>query len=155
MNHECHVGWNISSLMLHHRMVIYPDPELGLRALTVRQPFASMIARKEKGLEYRSWSTRYRGDLLVCSSSRADEPCSDPDGVAVCIVKLADIARPSELGLDPRKLGLERGEDPFCWLFQRPRAVPHLAVRGRLKLWEPDSSLIRALGLRIGKARRA
>ena len=36
-----------------------------MRALTVRQPWASLIAAGAKTIETRSWSTGYRGDLLI------------------------------------------------------------------------------------------
>lgn len=36
-----------------------------MRALTIRQPWASLIAAGVKTLETRSWSTRYRGPLLI------------------------------------------------------------------------------------------
>lgn len=35
------------------------------RAITIRQPWASLIAAGVKTIETRSWSTRYRGPLLV------------------------------------------------------------------------------------------
>lgn len=39
-----------------------------IRGLTVRQPHAQLILLGEKTIELRSWSTRYRGDLLICAA---------------------------------------------------------------------------------------
>lgn len=36
-----------------------------MKALTLRQPFANMIARGEKTIETRTWSTKYRGRLAI------------------------------------------------------------------------------------------
>lgn len=39
-----------------------------MKALSVRQPYTTSIACGEKTVEWRSWTTRHRGDLLICSS---------------------------------------------------------------------------------------
>lgn len=36
-----------------------------MKALTIRQPWASLIALGEKQFETRSWKTQYRGQLLI------------------------------------------------------------------------------------------
>jgi hypothetical protein len=38
-------------------------------ALSVKQPWASMIASGEKTIETRTWLTPYRGPLVICSSA--------------------------------------------------------------------------------------
>lgn len=49
-----------------------------MRALSVRQPWAELIARGRKKVECRSWSRDFRGDLLiVASASRHDDVCRD------------------------------------------------------------------------------
>ena len=40
-----------------------------MKALTVCQPFASAIIKGLKKIEFRTWSTRYRGDLLIHAGS--------------------------------------------------------------------------------------
>lgn len=39
-----------------------------MQALTVKQPWASLVAYGEKTIEYRSWATDYRGPLLICAA---------------------------------------------------------------------------------------
>lgn len=41
-----------------------------MKALSVKQPWAELIARGEKSIETRTWQTNYRGDLLICASAR-------------------------------------------------------------------------------------
>jgi len=41
-----------------------------MKALSVKQPFAGLIARGIKTLEIRSQKTNYRGELLICSASK-------------------------------------------------------------------------------------
>lgn len=47
-----------------------------VRALTVRQPWASLIALGTKRIETRSWSTRYRGPLAIHAGAHRPEHLS-------------------------------------------------------------------------------
>ena len=66
-----------------------------MKAISVRQPWASMIAQRMKTIETRVWPTKYRGDLLIVSSKKS-EIDNLPVGQALCVVKLVD-CRPMEL----------------------------------------------------------
>ena len=39
-----------------------------IKALCVKQPYANDILTGIKTIEYRSWRTRYRGDVLIIAS---------------------------------------------------------------------------------------
>lgn len=41
-----------------------------MKALSLWQPWGTAMDRAQKGNETRSWSTTYRGDLLICASKR-------------------------------------------------------------------------------------
>ena len=111
-------------------MIIALDKRLGLRALTVRQPYASEILSGDKLVEFRSWPTSYRGDLLITVSSQ--KAPGKPSGVSLCIVDLWDCTG-------------EPGD--FEWHLRAPRAVDLLPVKGKLKLWAPDAELVVRLAL--------
>ena len=36
-----------------------------MKVLTIKQPWATLIMQKDKRFEFRSWRTKYRGDLLI------------------------------------------------------------------------------------------
>ena len=36
-----------------------------MKVLTIKQPWATLIMQKDKRFEFRSWQTKYRGDLLI------------------------------------------------------------------------------------------
>lgn len=107
-----------------------------MKALSVRQPWAELIATGEKDIEYRTWETSYRGPLVICASNSwgADEPCPAserakyPRGVAVCVVDLVEI-RESE-------------EEPgvYEWLLENPVRVEPVPVKGKLHLFDLDAS---------------
>ena len=109
-----------------------------MKTLSVRQPWAEMIAQGEKDIEYRTWKTDYRGPLLICSSSSwgADEPCPAserdkyPRGVAVCVVDLVDVQ--------------ESEEEPglYEWLLEDPGRVEPVTIKGKLHLFEVDENML-------------
>ena len=43
-----------------------------MKVLSVKQPFASLIASSEKQIETRSWQTKYRGPIAIHASGRFD-----------------------------------------------------------------------------------
>jgi hypothetical protein len=48
-----------------------------MKILSVRQAWASLIARGARDVENRSWPTRYRGAVFMHASERADDVTSD------------------------------------------------------------------------------
>jgi hypothetical protein len=70
-----------------------------MKALSLCQPFASLVATGKKTIETRVWPTRYRGRLLICAGLRPwptpsgyDGPPIDslPRGVALCTVRVVN-----------------------------------------------------------------
>lgn len=43
-----------------------------MKALTIREPWASLIVNGYKEYEFRSWKTTYRGKILIHTSSKMD-----------------------------------------------------------------------------------
>lgn len=127
-------------------------------ALSVKQPFASMIARGEKTIELRSWTTKYRGPLLICAGAKPFSglivvpamngsltvdnarqlvkysPADYPLGVAVCLVDLTSI-RPM-VPTDELLARFKFDSTLFAWEFQNVRPVDPLSVRGSLKFFQ-------------------
>lgn len=58
------------------------------KAISLKQPWANLVAESEKTIETRKWTTSYRGDLIICSSQK---PQIEPFGCAICIVELYHI----------------------------------------------------------------
>lgn len=107
-----------------------------MRALSVRQPWAELIAQGKKKIEYRSWMTKTLGDLLiVASASRQDGLCRDngldPDaltyGRAVCVVEVEKISRK---------------DDEYRWHLRNPRRVEPLPLKGSAALYHVDDAKI-------------
>jgi hypothetical protein len=106
-----------------------------MKALSVRQPWASQILTGAKWLEIRSWKTAYRGSLLICVSRRP-RLANLPSGVALCIVDLRD-CRPMTAADEPGS-GVQAAPGLFAWVLGHCRSIEPFAVSGRLGLFEVD-----------------
>lgn len=138
-----------------------------MKALTLWQPWASAVAAGLKQAETRSWSTRYRGPLLIHASKllppvgvqvweslRADfarvglldlrSPGSFPRGAILGIVDLVSVVGVDEVDVPDleRALG-DYSPGRYAWLLERARALPEpLYVRGAQALWTPDRTIV-------------
>lgn len=132
-----------------------------MKALTLTQPWASLVALGHKQVETRSWRTFYRGPLAIHAAKGfppaalvfAEEeraigriPARLPRGAIVCIIDLVDCQPTESLVGDPRLSGLERHLGDYtpgrwAWLFD-PTSLRFLKTpiqaRGALGLWEWD-----------------
>lgn len=125
----------------------------GTRVITVQQPWATLIALREKCVEYRSWPTSYRGPLAIASSKAFPkdrrEQCQTgwakkmlrkhglsvddlPRGKVLCITALLDCREESDGGyglvLDCKRLKV----------FHPPISIPPGGFH--LGLWKWKSS---------------
>ena len=44
-----------------------------MKVITIKQPFASLIAKGYKEYEFRTWRTNYRGYILIHSGKNIDK----------------------------------------------------------------------------------
>ena len=109
-----------------------------MKALSVRQPWASLIAAGTKMIEVRSRRTSHRGPLLICASRFGDPADGRPRGVSLCIVDVIDCRplRPDEDRSAACFLGTDR---QWAWVLANPRQVDQVPVRGQLGLFEVET----------------
>jgi hypothetical protein len=141
-----------------------------MRALTICQPYAHLIAIGEKPIENRRWPTSYRGPLAIhAGRSRAwlDEEVVDwPDGDLAFGAIVATAMLVACLPKFNRHPWRERGglfdhehaQGPWCWVLEEVRALPEpIPAKGRQGLWIPEPALlaqIRAAGGDLTERRR-
>ena len=97
-----------------------------MRALSVREPWASLIASGEKTLEIRSGRTHYRGPLLICATQ--------PSGNALCVADVIDCRPMTPLDCDAARVSFRPGH--FAWVLANVRPIKPFAVRGRRGIFE-------------------
>jgi len=106
-----------------------------MRAISLHQPWASMIARGDKTIETRYWATSYRGDLLICSTKKPEYP-GLPLGKALCIVQLMNCRRMTKA--DEKRAQCTIYSGAFAWELDNIRRIEPFAVRGSQGFYEVD-----------------
>lgn len=102
-----------------------------LKALSLKQPWANMIASGEKTIETRRWPTTYRGPLLIVSSKTPNIP---PAGCAVAVATLVDCRAMTRTDEVAARCALYSGA--FAWVLRDIRPIKPFAVRGMLGIYD-------------------
>ena len=104
-----------------------------LKALSVKQPYASMIAQGSKTIETRNWPTKYRGDLLIVSTQKPKIP-GMLSGKALCVARLVDCRPMFVEDEGPARCQWYNGA--WAWVLEDIRPIQPFNVRGHLKLYD-------------------
>jgi hypothetical protein len=125
-----------------------------MKALTVCQPWASLIARGEKTIELRSRPSKYRGQFVVCAGKKpaTSDPVrarvaeergllAAPRSVTLCIVELVE-CRPASGG-DSQAACVTPPPGSFAWVLRVVSQLEPVPVSGSLSFWTLDDALIR------------
>jgi len=118
-----------------------------MKTLSVRQPWASLIAWGDKTIEHRSWSTGHRGPLLIHASGHRFV-AEDDDGESVLLPYGVIVARVDLVTVrefvpgDCKAAGMSEFAPGFAWALENPRQVVPVRAKGRLHLWEFDGPLV-------------
>jgi hypothetical protein len=129
-----------------------------MKALTISQPFASLIATGEKFVENRKWETRYRGHLAIHAGKGTqyldrDELASYPTGAIVAVCRLVACVSLDRIRLEGRVdvplpgstvtwkdlYEHEHSEGPFCWVLDNIVRVDPYPCKGAQGLWNPPT----------------
>jgi len=132
-----------------------------MKALTISQPYASLIADGKKFVENRVWFTSYRGPLAIHAGKGTQylaksELSNYPSGCIIAVARLSvcvnlksvreDVARKSIDVNVPFAtsfksiadiLAHEHTEGPYCWVLDDIRKLAEpIPCRGAQGLWE-------------------
>jgi len=108
------------------------------KAISLKQPWANLVASGKKTIETRKWATKYRGDLVICSSQN---PKIEPYGKALCLVELYDI-KPMTKGHE-KQACIKVYPRAKAWFLRSLRLItPPIPVKGSLGIFD--------LSLKIG-----
>lgn len=129
-----------------------------MKAITISQPFASLIASGDKWIENRTWPTRYRGPIAI-HAGKGSQYLSKaalaelPTGVVLAIADLAACVELKDIrSIDNRHLRHtaipgtrktwfdalhhEHAEGPWCWILENVRKIKPEPATGKQGLWE-------------------
>ncbi len=103
-----------------------------MKAISLKQPWANLVATGAKTIETRKWSTKYRGDLVICSSQ---SPKIEPYGKALCIVELYDVRLMTKK--DETKACIKIYPGAYAWLLCNLRPInPPVPIKGSLGIFD-------------------
>ena len=108
-----------------------------IKAISLHQPWASMIQQGSKTIETRTWYTDHRGDLLICSTLNP-EMIGFLCGYALCVVNLKN-CRPM-IWSDEAAARCKYREDLklFAWVLTEVREIRPFRIRGHQGLYEVE-----------------
>ncbi len=103
-----------------------------MKAISLKQPWANLVASGKKTIETRKWKTNYRGDLVICSSKN---PKIEPAGYALCIVELYDV-KPMKKE-DEKAACIKVYPGAYSWFLRNLRKLdPIIPIKGALGIFD-------------------
>lgn len=105
-----------------------------MKALSIHPYYAMGIAVGKKSVECRSWSTDYRGKILICSTAKKLH--GTIPGHALCTVDLVDVVPFEKKHLDAALM--EKNDfhyNNFAWILKNNLLIEPIPVKGKLSLW--------------------
>jgi hypothetical protein len=125
-----------------------------MKAITIHQPYAELIARGDKQIENRTWRTHHEGPLAIhaagLTSQRHRELAAEfgvdlervPLGAIVAVAQRIECVKISDV---PRLLRRSQGVHafgPWCWILHEVRRLDQpLAIAGKQSLWNVPAAI--------------
>lgn len=105
-----------------------------MKALSIHPYYAHAIVEGYKTIECRTWSTDYRGDLVICST--ATKYHGTIPGHALGVVTLVDVVPFKRKHLKPAMMtNQDYSQGLFAWMLADNRLIVPQPVKGKLSLW--------------------
>lgn len=127
-----------------------------MKVITIKQPFATLIAEGLKEYEFRTWRTKYRGDILIHAGKGIDKKAMKsyehlnleyPNG---CIIAKATIT--DCVYIDDKMRETLKKKDPLVYSsiikhtdwngygfkLENVEKIEPIPVNGKLSLWDYD-----------------
>ena len=138
------------------------------RALTLIQPWATLIAMGLKTFETRRWAPAYRGPLLIHAGAKVDRDFAAelvaegvlqadqklPSMAILCVVDLWECYRTKgesriKFSEDDRRYG-DWGPNRWAWELRNRRSLRMpVGIKGQLGLWLPDMATVSVVNARL------
>lgn len=104
-----------------------------MKALSVRGDYALEILLGNKTEEYRSWTTKHRGPLLICST--AEKISKTISGYALCVTEITSVK--------------QLPDGTFAWQLGKIQWIKPFPVKGQQRLYTIEDKLIEYLKLPV------
>lgn len=127
-----------------------------MKVITIKQPFASLIAAGIKCYEFRTWKTKYRGKILIHAGKGINKKamekfkCYNLDYPSGAIIAKANLTDCIFIDDDMRDVLKSENELVYSsvindkeWVgygfkMENPERIDPIVVNGKLSLWDYD-----------------
>ena len=125
-----------------------------MKVLTIKQPYATLIAEEIKEYEFRTWKTKYRGELLIHAGNGVDKDALKrfehlnleyPKGQIIAKANLTDCIYVTECfgeslynknSLVYKGL-INKGDwDGYAFKLEDVKEIEPIKISGKLSLWD-------------------
>ena len=124
-----------------------------MKVITIKQPWATLIAKGYKEYEFRTWKTNYRGDILIHAGKGVDKEAMDrfkeynleyPLGKIIAKARLIDCLEVNEefrKEIIPKNPLVYRGISDTLWKgygfkLENVKEIEPISINGNLSLWD-------------------
>ena len=127
-----------------------------MKVITIKQPWATLIAEGLKKYEFRTWNTKYRGDILIHAGKSIDKKAVERfenynfDYPTGCIIAKATLTDPIYVDEDfIKEVGptnpsvykgiIEKGDwEGYGFKLENVKKIDPIYINGKLSLWDYD-----------------
>ena len=127
-----------------------------MKVITIKQPWASLIAEGLKKYEFRTWNTKYRGDILIHAGKAIDKKAVErfkeynleyPTGCIIAKATLTDsiyvdddfVKEVGPTNPSVYKGIMEKGDwEGYGFKLENVKKIDPIYINGKLSLWDYD-----------------
>lgn len=127
-----------------------------MKVITIKQPFASLIAAGIKEYEFRTWKTKYRGEILIHAGKDIDKKamekfkCYNLEYPSGCIIAKAKITDCVKIDEEARKILNTKNSlvyssivkhtewEGYGFKLESVKIIKPIEINGKLSLWDYD-----------------
>lgn len=124
-----------------------------MKVITIRQPWATLIVKGYKEYEFRTWKTKYRGDILIHAGTGIDKKAIErfkdynleyPTGKIIAKATLTDCVSVDDdfrKEVIPKNPLVYRGITDTSWegfgfKLEKVEEIDPIEAKGKLSLWD-------------------
>lgn len=127
-----------------------------MKVLTIKQPYASLIAEGLKEYEFRTWKTKYRGEILIHAGKGVDKKamekfkCFNLEYPSGCIIAKVNLTDCIPIDNEARNMLKEKKSiiydhiidnndyKGYGFKLENIKKIKPIPINGKLSFWEYD-----------------
>lgn len=124
-----------------------------MKAITIKQPWATLIAKGYKEYEFRTWKTKYRGEILIHAGKSFDKSALKkfekykleyPIGAIIAKATITDCLEVDDKfrkEIYPKEKNVyaslkTKSHDGYAFKIENVKEVKPIPINGKLSLWD-------------------